>query len=117
MKKKILQIIHVGDNMYWEIIIITKNYENIAKCFLSYSTHLNCRYSTREMHIHSDFITIDIYPYSTSLRGHKADLVYIDDDIYENEEMRASYFAPIALHGAILPLSKLLWRLKSQSNN
>ena len=103
--------------MNWEIIIITKNYESIAKYFLNYTTYLNCRYSTHEMYIHSDFITIHIYPYPTPLRGHKADLVYIDDDIYENEEMRASYFAPIALHGAILPLSKLLWRLKSQSNN
>ena len=112
MRKKILQIIQ-GGNMYWEIIIITKNYESIAKCFLNYSTYLNCCYSKHEMHIHSDFIIIHIYPYPNSLRGHKADLVYIDDDIYEDEEIRASYFMPIAVNGTVLPLSKLLWRLKN----
>ena len=99
--------------MYWSIIILTTNYKEIADCFCNEAVYCSKRRSSTETHIWSDFITIDIYPYNQyidKLRGHKADIVYLEDEAYNNEEIRGMCKGLCPM-GIVLPIRYLYTRI------
>lgn len=93
----------------WKILIITKNYENISNYFYQFSYNKR-HHSKFETYIETEFLTIKIYPYFESpynFRGEKANLLYIEDELYENQDLRWIY-AIMTPYGTVRPLSDLI---------
>ena len=69
------------------------------------------RLSRDNMHVDSGLASIDIYPWNGNYhwRGYKADLIYVPDDVMENEEILAE-FRINAILGTVRPLQQIKWR-------
>lgn len=97
------------DNVFWKVLIITKDYERISEYFMYYANLNGSRRAKYETHIHSDFLIIDIYRYFNNIdkfRGHRADLIYIDSNLYDDKDV----YSTLTSYGVVLPLSILVAR-------
>ena len=94
--------------MIWRIMIIApwEQYK-LYRDKLS-ETFLNGRCSKDESTFISDGLIITLYPWKGTYkwRGHKADLIYIPDDAWNDLDIR-SLFQNNAILGAVLPLKHL----------
>ena len=97
--------------MIWNIIIITKDYDEYVEFFRNKNEYINYWKSTKTMtEIHSGFTCIIIMKYTSQyqFRGYRAHLVYIDDDLIKNEELK-EILLPCVIQGnrGLLPISYL----------
>ena len=98
--------------MYWKIMIVTREYERFCDHFRKLMPD-TFRRTVNYTHITDGFLSITIYPWheSTSFRGRRADLIYLDADLYDDEEMRYAIFQPCGTIKSIRELkNKFGWR-------
>lgn len=100
--------------MIWDILIITKDYDKYVEYFRNKKEFIdNWRESKFETNITSGFINIDIIKYSDSFsgfRGRKVDILYVDDEIFNNPDMNI-VLLPCVIKGKLLPITYLNTRL------
>lgn len=112
----------------FRIMIITRDYEEVVEALIEKAQGIqlvdqlsgtrNIRRSRDSASIKGDFLKIDIYNYrgggANRFRGNKADLIYLEEELYDDNETREMIFKPMAPWGAVKPLSilrmKLGWR-------
>lgn len=97
----------------WEIIIVTKNYEQIVDKLIIYDTSPRVCKSRDMTTIRTDLVKIEIYNMHSpeNLRGHKADLIYIDDEWYDDKIIRCEVLMPMAPYGTVRPIRDLKRKL------
>lgn len=97
--------------MNWNIMIITKNYEEYVEIFRQRQEHIDYWKSSKDItEIHSGFTCIVIMNFISpyQFRGYRAHLVYIDDDLINDEELK-EIILPCVIQGnrGLLPISYL----------
>ena len=97
--------------MIWNIMIITKDYDEYIEFFRNKNEYINYWKSTKTMtEICSGFIHIIIMKYTSpyQFRGYRAHLIYVDDDLIKNEELQ-EILLPCVIYGnrCLLPISSL----------
>ena len=98
--------------MFWKIIIIIseEEYSTIYSYFKKIVP--NIRISKDLTIINNELLNIEIYPWRGHYhwRGHKADLIYVPREIIEDLDI-LSLFQINAIHGAVLPIDIIKWRI------
>ena len=98
--------------MYWRIMIIAPKDEYILIRNKLSETFLNGKCSRDEATFISDGLIVTLYPWNGNYhwRGHKADLIYIPQDAWDDLDTRA-LFQINAIAGSVHPLEQLKWRI------
>ena len=100
--------------MIWYMLIITKDYDKYVEYFRNKKEFIDNWYESKfETIITSGFININIINYSdsfSSFRGRKVDILYVDDEIFNNPDMNIALL-PCVVKGKLLPITYLNTRL------
>ena len=97
--------------MIWNIMIITKDYDEYVEMFRQRKEYIDyCKFSKDLTDIYSGFTHIVIMNFISpyQFRGYRAHLVYIDDDLINDKELKA-IILPCIIQGnrGLLPISYL----------
>lgn len=98
--------------MFWKIMIIAPGDEYPAICTYFKKIVSDTRSSKDSTIVYSGLLNIEIYPWRGNYhwRGHKADLIYVPREIIEDLDI-LSLFQINAIHGAVLPIDTIKWRI------
>ena len=95
----------------WHILIITKDYDRV---FEKINKYITPKWHTKyESQFKTDLLSITVLHIrpSENLRGFKADLIYVDEELYDNLKIRNELLIPMAPRGKVLPIKYLYQKL------
>jgi len=107
----------------WSIMIIARDFEEIVQEFLDKTagcTQQRTFRSKYEVIIYTALVQIKIYAYNggeiSCFRGMKADIIYLEEELYNDNELRNAVFIPMSTLRVVRPLkdirNKLGWLMK-----
>ena len=104
-------------NIYWKVMIVTRDYEDIVTEIMNY---LSCDKQSKIVHAKDYFhattplLELYVHPYHESadkFRGIKADIIYIEDDVYDEHGDQWAQFSINAIMGMVKPMRDLRLKL------